>query len=101
MNVFHIMNYTGHLHLINWLTNLSRKCPHALLDLAFKKPVSASAQPWEANYTPLPQLSKQFFNLFCQEVNLSCFALTYTLRLLVLRKLSKAYTIYKKTRCHV
>ena len=31
--------------------NHLRKCPHALLDLLFKKPVSASAQPWDANYT--------------------------------------------------
>jgi hypothetical protein len=40
------------LTLINLVfTNPLRKCPHALLDLLFKKPVSASAQPWDAHYT--------------------------------------------------
>ena len=42
-------------------TNSLRKCPHALLDLAVKKPVSASAQPWDAHYTHHLQFSKLFF----------------------------------------
>ncbi|HEY8939952.1 MAG TPA: hypothetical protein VIM59_07185, partial [Cellvibrio sp.] len=43
-------------------TNLPRKCPHALLDLLFKKPVSASAQPWDAHYTHHLSLRKLFLS---------------------------------------
>jgi len=49
--LMNVNEFTGHLHLIIWLIQPTCKCPHALLDLAVKKPVSASAQPWDAHYT--------------------------------------------------